>query len=179
MTAVIQAESAIQLSEAEKLYLEVFRTVDNEPKRILSRHFMNVAMATIHGWEKKYTEDVCLSLIEKSKLFPYSKRRIAQKPEPPKSKRRGHCAYCRRLTSHLTTDHVVPRSKGGPDEEWNRVQACGQCNLSKANRDPNQWARDILNYRKPIKPIKPRTPIGLRLKVAASLLLSFFGGLLR
>lgn len=36
-------------------------------------------------------------------------------------------------------DHVVPRSKGGPNTLDNLVLCCGQCNGSKGNRDVFEW----------------------------------------
>lgn len=49
------------------------------------------------------------------------------------------CVYCG-STVHLTVDHVVPRSKGGGHTLDNLVAACKQCNSSKSNRTPEQWA---------------------------------------
>jgi hypothetical protein len=49
--------------------------------------------------------------------------------------RRDHymCAYCGNLFKELalTRDHVVPRSKGGPDKWTNCVTACEKCNHRK------------------------------------------------
>jgi 5-methylcytosine-specific restriction endonuclease McrA len=43
------------------------------------------------------------------------------------------CVYCGAAT-HLTLDHVVPRSRGG-DSVWeNVVTSCAPCNLRKGNR---------------------------------------------
>ena len=45
------------------------------------------------------------------------------------------CAYCGHVypKHKLTRDHVVPVSKGGPDEWTNVVTACGTCNRWKDN----------------------------------------------
>ena len=49
--------------------------------------------------------------------------------------RRDHymCAYCGGIfkEAHLTRDHIVPRSKGGPDKWMNVVTACEDCNHQK------------------------------------------------
>lgn len=47
----------------------------------------------------------------------------------------GRCRYCgdalqRRLA---TVDHLIPRSRGGPDVAENLVIACYDCNQRKAN----------------------------------------------
>ncbi len=50
----------------------------------------------------------------------------------------GRCQYCRLhqslqgATFHI--EHIIPRSKGGPDELANRALACPSCNLHKADR---------------------------------------------
>jgi 5-methylcytosine-specific restriction endonuclease McrA len=45
------------------------------------------------------------------------------------------CQYCG-TTSHLTVDHVMPRSRGGPSDWENIVTACAPCNRRKGNRTP-------------------------------------------
>lgn len=45
------------------------------------------------------------------------------------------CQYCG-TTSHLTVDHVVPRSRGGDSSWGNVVTSCAPCNLRKGNRLP-------------------------------------------
>ncbi len=46
------------------------------------------------------------------------------------------CQYCGG-GSHLTVDHVVPRSRGGASAWENIVTACAPCNLRKADRSCN------------------------------------------
>ena len=48
------------------------------------------------------------------------------------------CQYCSRQASsrELTLDHVVPRSHGGTTNWKNVVTACGNCNLRKGDRAP-------------------------------------------
>jgi 5-methylcytosine-specific restriction endonuclease McrA len=45
------------------------------------------------------------------------------------------CQYCGR-TSHLTVDHVVPRSRGGTSVWENIVTSCAPCNRRKGDRTP-------------------------------------------
>lgn len=33
----------------------------------------------------------------------------------------------------LTVDHVIPKSKGGTDDEWNLIAACRTCNGRKSD----------------------------------------------
>lgn len=53
------------------------------------------------------------------------------------------CAWCRREFGDLvepTTEHVVPRIKGGPSWLENEVAACARCNSSRGNRTPAEFA---------------------------------------
>ena len=51
------------------------------------------------------------------------------------------CVYCGRRApfEELVLDHVVPRSRGGPDGDHNRVLACPSCDRAKRNRVPQEW----------------------------------------
>jgi len=50
------------------------------------------------------------------------------------------CSYCgvKAVTSELTFDHVIPRSRGGRTDWANVATACGACNLAKANLTPKE-----------------------------------------
>lgn len=48
------------------------------------------------------------------------------------------CAYCG-SDADITTDHVMPRSRGGSDAPDNIVWACRSCNSAKGNRTPEEW----------------------------------------
>jgi 5-methylcytosine-specific restriction endonuclease McrA len=47
------------------------------------------------------------------------------------------CQYCGTGT-HLTVDHVVPRSRGGETKWENIVTSCAPCNRRKGNRMPKE-----------------------------------------
>lgn len=63
-------------------------------------------------------------------------------------KTRGKCAYCGRRVAtkrkpgcvRMTIDHVIPRSKGGPNTADNLVAACKDCNYKKGNKMPEEFA---------------------------------------
>lgn len=48
------------------------------------------------------------------------------------------CAYCLQDGSHLTIDHIVPRSRGGDTVFENCVAACKACNHKKGNQTPRE-----------------------------------------
>ncbi len=52
------------------------------------------------------------------------------------------CVWCRRECGHLvrgTTDHLVPRVKGGPSWLENEVLACSRCNRERGHASPADW----------------------------------------
>ena len=48
------------------------------------------------------------------------------------------CVYCG-LTSGLTIDHLIPRSRGGDDSADNLVFACQSCNASRGEKGIFEW----------------------------------------
>ncbi len=48
------------------------------------------------------------------------------------------CAYCD-STENLQWEHIIPKSKNGPDTIDNMVMACGKCNQSKGAKDLFEW----------------------------------------
>jgi hypothetical protein len=55
------------------------------------------------------------------------------------------CVWCGRCFSPLvrpTTEHVVPRVKGGPSWLENEVAACGRCNGGRGHRSPVEWLEE-------------------------------------
>ena len=62
------------------------------------------------------------------------------------------CQYCGQEANSV--DHVIPRSLGGGDDDWNLVASCMKCNL--ARRSPKSPTRGFFNTGK-----TPPTPHGL------------------
>ena len=53
------------------------------------------------------------------------------------------CIWCGRTFTGLvppTTEHVVPRLKGGPSWLENELAACGRCNRARGHRGAADWA---------------------------------------
>jgi 5-methylcytosine-specific restriction endonuclease McrA len=55
----------------------------------------------------------------------------------------AECVWCRRPVDtdlvRATTEHVVPRIKGGPSWIENEVAACARCNRERGHRTPAEW----------------------------------------
>jgi len=53
------------------------------------------------------------------------------------------CIWCRRTIevglNRATTDHLVPRVKGGPSWIENEVAACRGCNKRRGHISPTEW----------------------------------------
>ena len=57
------------------------------------------------------------------------------------------CIWCgRAFTAQVapSTEHVVPRVKGGPSWLENEVAACGRCNSERRHRTPVDWLEECL-----------------------------------
>ena len=75
------------------------------------------------------------------------------------SQANSRCGYCcarqEYLPWGLEIEHIIPRSKGGPDDEENLWLACHSCNLYKSDqthaRDPltGRWMR-LFNPRRQV-----------------------------
>ncbi len=55
----------------------------------------------------------------------------------------GRCVWCGRELDGLvraTTEHVIPRVKGGPSWLENEVAACARCNRARGHRPLGEWA---------------------------------------
>ncbi len=62
---------------------------------------------------------------------------------------RFRCQYCG-SRDRLTIDHILPKSRGGPDSWENLVAACVPCNNRKGNRTPEEAHMTL--RRKPFRP---------------------------
>ena len=61
------------------------------------------------------------------------------------------CQYCG-SGSHLTVDHVIPKSRGGRSNWENVVTSCAPCNVRKADRLPHEAQMHPYNTPKPPPP---------------------------
>lgn len=50
----------------------------------------------------------------------------------------GKCIYCG-STKDLSVDHLIPRSRGGPESGDNAVTACKACNSSRGDKGIYEW----------------------------------------
>jgi len=60
----------------------------------------------------------------------------------------NQCIYCN-SNANLSYDHLIPRSRGGPDVADNVVMACRSCNSSKGNEGIYEWFKLDRRYEVP------------------------------
>lgn len=67
---------------------------------------------------------------------------MKQKRERLYSQYNGHCAYCGKSISRseMTIDHIVPKSKGGSNDDDNLLPACRACNLGKGRMSLEEFS---------------------------------------
>lgn len=75
------------------------------------------------------------------------------------------CQYCGKQPPlrELNIDHVLPRSRGGPDSWENLVTACRVCNLRKGWRTPEE-----ANMRLARRPFRPKWSTTAQILLATS-----------
>ena len=72
------------------------------------------------------------------------------------------CIWCGRvLTGQVTptTEHVVPRVKGGPSWLENEVAACGRCNGERGHTAPVDWLEECARRGWPVDPASLATTL--------------------
>lgn len=96
------------------------------------------------------------------------------------------CGECVRVEA--CGDHIFPWSKGGPTETWNLQVLCVECNASKGNKCPIEWAircgvslpdrffsglssflierspKDVEDKRDPVKKVKLKKPVVIKIQ---------------
>lgn len=79
-------------------------------------------------------------------------RATAQRARRRLYRKHKHCHWCRTPLSfwQATINHIIPLSKGGLDQDNNRVIACEPCNHDRENDMPNRQYNHI--ERKGIEP---------------------------
>lgn len=57
-----------------------------------------------------------------------------------------YCCYCGKWLVHpleMTTEHLVPLSKGGSNKHYNKAPCCNRCNNWRGNKRFDNWIVEI------------------------------------
>lgn len=80
------------------------------------------------------------AVIRLIKAFPRPKNRVRYSKHNVFARDRWQCAYCRRKfdKEDLTTDHILPKARGGKTCWENIVTCCKDCNTRKKDKTPQE-----------------------------------------
>jgi len=115
--------------------------------KLLAKKKAEVVRSTekfIHTVTTAYLYPLVIKLVKLVRMLwgkrvPYSKRNLL-------TLYGGKCAYCGKKDTHMTLDHIIPKSRGGKSEYSNVVPCCLRCNNVKDNRLPSE-AGMVLRYK--------------------------------
>lgn len=85
--------------------------------------------------------DIAVVLCGRCVPDPIPPRPIFRRDRKKKAKG-NHCYYCG-SKENLTTDHFIPRCRGGSNDPTNLVVACYSCNNIKDDMYPSQFMRHM------------------------------------
>lgn len=107
-----------------------------------------------HDWVRTVRMDIAVPRV--IRLLGYDRlpdQRVKLNRRNLFARDRNRCQYCGHFfpTNELSIDHIVPRSRGGPDTWENLVCSCVRCNARKGGRTPVEARMKLVK-----KPIRPR-----------------------
>lgn len=112
-------------------------------KRAISLIYRGVAVAekcTQQAWKSISSEFVLPSVIRLINFHKLPPRNSKLSKKNILIRDKYTCQYCKEKCSDrtLTIDHILPKSRGGTAKWENLVTSCRRCNMTKANRTPEE-----------------------------------------
>lgn len=97
------------------------------------------------GKRSTMTIDTIIAISNNTNPFDYRREAPALTNPQLFARDRRLCAYCANVftAKQLTRDHVLPRSKNGPDVWENVVTSCRPCNQKKDDKTPTQAGMEL------------------------------------
>ena len=82
-----------------------------------------------------------INILYQSPVIKFKKRNKRDLKDTLFGKQNGLCASCKQDTRYnlMELDHIMPKSKGGSDNEKNIQLLCGYCNKRKSNKHPESF----------------------------------------
>ena len=79
------------------------------------------------------------SLLEKGFEVAYNSLISESRKTVIRLARLSKCVFCDEMVTAGSGDHIVPKSKGGPQSAENFMPLCRRCNSSKGDKDLLEW----------------------------------------
>jgi hypothetical protein len=106
------------------------RTIREE---ILYEYAKLISRSAYRSLQRRFITDRFKKLRDGEITISGTMREWEREQELPKQ-----CVYCNSIDD-LTTDHLIPRSRGGDDSADNVVLACQLCNISRSDKGIFEW----------------------------------------
>ena len=157
--ATVRQLAQVLLLEDESQLLFYEKRLKEMPLKVLQRHgvlrvsgdlvALNTPNLTLEQRAeiRGACEDRLMSFVSKRGITTWDYRMMEDDPVPDSvryrvlKKANGCCSLCgasKKVTT-LHIDHIVPRSRGGSNEESNLQVLCLKCNLGKGNKDSTDF----------------------------------------
>ncbi len=147
------AQTLLLEDESQLLFYE--KRLKEMPLRVLKKHgvisidgdLVTLSAPSLSLEQRSEIRGLCeerlKEFVSKRGISTWDYRMLEDDPVPDSLRYRilkkagGRCALCgatkKETTLHI--DHILPRSRGGSNEESNLQVLCFQCNLGKSNKD--------------------------------------------
>ncbi len=141
---------ALDVSGLPRKWVSFDDAITYEAKNLVAWTMGNVVAKYNGGLQKdgtrSYLETHSIIAIKGSGFTPSKFPTVSLTNRTLFGRDRNTCAYCGDHfgTQHLSRDHVVPRSKGGPDSWMNVVTACRKCNQRKSDKTLKEARLELL-----------------------------------
>lgn len=96
---------------------------------------------SIKNWEKYQNVDGMERVREQAKM---RMRDYRERKKIGITSVGSNCVYCGKPANAV--DHIIPKSKGGQDTDWNLVPSCKSCNSSKKDKSLAEFLNDSFYY---------------------------------
>lgn len=106
------------------------RTVREE---LLYEYAKLISRSAYGGLERAFITDRFKKLRDNEISISDTMREWEREQQLPRS-----CVYCG-STEDLTSDHLIPRNRGGDDSADNMVLACKTCNAARGDKGIFEW----------------------------------------
>ena len=141
---------ALDISGMPRKWISFDDAITYQAKNLVAWSLGNVVAKYNGGTQKdgnrSYLETRSIIAVRGSGFHPKTYPTVGLSNKTLFARDQNICAYCGDQFSYgmLSREHIIPRSKGGPDVWTNCVTACKRCNQRKGDRTPEQAHMELL-----------------------------------